>query len=320
MTIIAFLSAGLGLLLISWSAFSYEPEERRRNEVVEEWWIRFYDASARSVARHFEFVRRLSQTIAAWLNTIVGERLWSLRALAASCALSLSSAFIVQFALGLWSGREHVAVLLSKFLVPAFGLYWAAVTGRPVFRHVRTIVVVLVCASFAAAAVTAPVVTKYPAGQIGLAYVTALVLAVLADFAVILMARYVARYCMRADDVSWSLVAIFTMTTVGLGLCIMPFAVAYRSALPMWIRVAVFFAGVTNLYAAVVAASFVLLSVTLLLNRSLRAVISRPLYAIQRFRILQHPKLLFFAGVALVGVALPRFADFLVAAARLISP
>jgi len=80
--------------------------------------------------------------------------------------------------------------------------------------------------------------------------------------------------------------------------------------------VAAFFAGVTGLYATIVALSFLFLAITLLLHRTLWPILKRPLYALQRFHLLQQRKLMFFAGVTLIGVASPGIAAFFSAVAR----
>jgi len=232
MVVLAVVCAGLGALLISWSVFLYEGEERRIDEILAAWWISMEDASVRSVSWHLAFVRRLSETISKWLNAVFGARLWSVRAVAASCCLSLSSAFVAQFVLGTRHKPAPITMLCLKFGIPAYLTYYAAVTETRALRHLKTTILVIVLACFGAAAVT-PAIGIWRPSDIVAAYVLGLLLAILGDFAVVLTTRYLVRYCMNTTALRWSIVAAFIATAVGLCVSIVPFAVAYKARLPM---------------------------------------------------------------------------------------
>jgi hypothetical protein len=302
---IAFFSGCVGALLISWSVFLYEGEERRIGDALATWWIALDDASTMALSRHLMFVRLLSRTITVWLDNIFGVHIWSLRAISAACCLAFSSACILTLTYP-WRRHELQSLVLPSVLLAA-AFFYLAVTERLVFRLLRAYLVGGVILTLAIAIVT----DDNGSRRAAVSFATALVAAIACNFCAIGMTRRLARYSESASALPWSVVAILTATAIGLCLIAVPFAIAYRTYVAVWWRATSLFIGVTNLYAGVVALSFLLLSLTLFLHRIAWPIVNRPLYAIQRFRLFQQRKVLFFAGVTLVGAAFSQFGDLL---------
>jgi hypothetical protein len=64
--------------------------------------------------------------------------------------------------------------------------------------------------------------------------------------------------------------------------------------------------GLSNSLDALVSTAFLLVGIGMLLHRLIWPLIERPMYAMYRHHVLtEHKKTVFFAGVALLGVAIP---------------
>src|SRR6185369_4088100 len=194
----------LGCLLIAWSVFLYEGEERRVGDVLVAWWIKLDDVGQQSVSRNVAFVRQMSQTITAWLDTTFGQRLVSLRALSTSFCLSLSSMFMLLFAMNLHdqSARWREAVIAG--LGPAAVLFMFAVTERRLAQSMKMSLFVLFW--FLVALVIGDCTFRQQDAKALLATLGfALVFAVgtVADFAVITVTRRLAARGTAVRSLAW---------------------------------------------------------------------------------------------------------------------
>lgn len=304
-------SAALGILLVSWSVFLYEAEERVIDETLAAWWIEIDDLAQTAVKRNLATLRIAARAVSGWLSGVFGERLISVRAVSASLTLSVASLFLVAFVasfLEMLTERSNVATDLLGVLLAALlsaGLFYIAVApGRSTLRVAVATGIVLFLCFFG-------VLGRYLVGWSGFEISTipiAAMLAVLSDFVVVTLTRRVAARIATTGSVGFAVVATCLNGAAGALLIIGPLAVLSkaRSLSAFWFVFAVVMAGASNVFAAVIAFVLAIMFASLVLHRVFWPIIQRPLYALWRFKLLQNRKMLFYAGVALLTVPLPR--------------
>lgn len=318
-------SAVLGILLVSWSVFLYEAEERVIDETLATWWIEIDDLAQTAVKRNLATLRIAARAVSGWLSGVFGQRLVSVRAVSASLTLSLASLFLVVFVgslLETLNVRANVAVDLlgiSLFAVLSTTLFYIAVSpGRSNLRKAVATGIVLFLCLFAA---LGRYLVGWSALEIG-AIPLAMMLAVFSDFVVLTLTRKVAARIATTDNVGFAVVATCLNGAAGALLIIGPLAVLSkaRSASAFWFDFSVVIAGASNVFAAVIAFTLAFMFASLVLHRMLWPIIQRPLYALWRFKLLQNRQVLFYAGVALLTVPLPSIARAVKAARALLEP
>jgi hypothetical protein len=306
----------LGCLLISWSAFLYETEERQIGDALATWWVVLEDMSQSSVSRSVVFINRLSLTITSWLDSVFGENLLSSRAIAASICLS-TSAFLLLGAVALIAVHMYEWPAMSVVLLLAAIAFVAAVTAR--FRFLRYVVSSLTCVAIILM-IASPILQLDRGGvfNAGTQLGFALAAGILADIGVIVGTRYLARRGAVAQRSKWPVITAIACAALAFIVFAAPLMIARLPGVDKWWVGALAIFGLTNLYAAIIAASFVMLAISFVLHRLLWPIINRPLYAMHRFRIFEKRKLLFFAGVTLLAIATPRSVEVLDRIARIL--
>src|ERR1041385_2035142 len=302
-------SAALGMLLVSWSIFLYEGEERVIDETLAAWWIEVDDFAQTAVKRNLAMLRIAARAVGGWLDGVFGERLVSVRAVSASLTLSRASLFLVAFVtslLDLLKERSNVVtdligVLLVALLSAAL-FYIAVAPGRSTLRVALATGIVLFLCLFGA-------LGRYLVGWSGFevsAIPMAVTLAVLSDFIVVILTRHVAARIATTNSIGFAVVAMCFNGAAGTLLIIPTLAVLSRSisvsafsVSAFWFVFAVVLVGASNVFAAVIAFVLAIMFASLVLHRVFWPIIQRPLYALWRFKLLQNRKVLFYAGVAL---------------------
>jgi hypothetical protein len=306
-------SAAIGILLVSWSVFLYEAEERVIDETLA-WWIEIDDLAQTAVKRNLAMLRIAARAVSGWLSGVFGERLLSMRAVSASLTLSVASLFLVGFVISLLDllrersnvATDIVGVLLAALLSAAL-FYVAVAPGRSSLRvAVATGIVLFLCCF--------EVLGRFLVGWSGFemsAIPTTAMLAVFSDFVVVTLTRRVATRIATTDSIGFAVIATCLNGVAGALLIIAPLAVLIKSG-PVsapWFVFAVVMAGASNVFAAVIAFTLTVMFASLVLHRVFWPIIQRPLYALWRFKLLQNRKVLFYSGVVLLTVPLPRIAQ-----------
>jgi hypothetical protein len=152
-----------------------------------------------------------------------------------------------------------------------------------------------------------------------LALAIALPAGVAADFGVVTLTRYVAARGARTENRFWPLLVGVTSSLIAVIIFVGPLFFIRNKRLNADVVGVIVFFGLTNLYAAVIAASFVLVAASLLLQRMMWPIINRPLYAVHRFRLFQQRKVMFGAGSALIAFAWHQLSAWLGTAAQVLS-
>jgi hypothetical protein len=293
--------AGAGCVLIGWSIFLYESEEHQISDTLEEWWITLDDIAQHSVSRSVRIVNKISHTITMWLDFTFGRRLFSFRAVVVSWCFSLSAfqlmacAFIIRKAPIDWA--EAIPAAFG-----GIGCLFAAISERfPDLRYLVTVGAGIALLLLMLGVTFDRSVTN--AVDTGTSVAFGCAAGVLADFSVIVVSRYLARRGANARSVGWPILAAFAGGLLAAAIFVLPMLPIWM--LRAWWALALYIFALTNLYSAIVAASFTFMAITLILHRLLWPILNRPLYAIQRFRLFEQRKVLFGAGATLLGLASP---------------
>jgi hypothetical protein len=109
----------LGVLLI-YASLSYETEDGKIQNLLEEWWIRVSDYRNQLLSRHVAFIKMLASVTTNIFNKLFGVSLVSLQALGVSICYS----FICLGLLGLVLLKTEPGTKLT-----AGGLIWQIVEG-----------------------------------------------------------------------------------------------------------------------------------------------------------------------------------------------
>ena len=317
MILIQLFCFGCGILLISWSALLYEGEEARIDDILASWWVSLDDMARISIARNVRFVRRISSTVSAWLDGIFGAQLLSVNAVAVSVSLSFSSVMTLRFALDLFSQPLQFAVLEA---LAGAGLFYVAITSRlPILRQLLLLAVaitfIMVVANRISHLDMPPVAVEATTS-----FTLALALGALADFTVVLSTRLIAKAAAGANSM-WPVSAGLANTALALLIFVVPLLLS-RSLIARhrWWSAVLYATAFTNLYASLIGLSFLIVLCGLVLYRIAWPLLTRSIYSLHRFKLFQQRKVLFFAGVTLVAIAVPAAVVVASAIAKVLFP
>lgn len=306
----------VGCLLISWSAFLYETEERQVGEILLAWWVSLDDTACASLSRNVRFVRYVSTLVSNWLDSIFGRTLLSVRAVSSSLCLSVSSllllAVCINFKTESWTSLSIMFVLASIFL-------GVALTRQlPLLRFLAALTIISIIL------IGVVLIDSTDLPRFGyrtyLAWGIATTAGVVADFSVILITRYAASRGGRVNTVLWPVIISITNATLAIAIFVAPLLLVRGRNGHTQLRATILLFGLTNLYAAIIAASFIILPVSLLVQRLFWPLINRPVYAMHRFALFQQRKVLFGAGTILMAVGSHTLFDLLGSVGHLLIP
>ena len=315
--VVAFL---FGVLLIGWSVLLYESEERKIDETLAEWWIEIDDVARSSVSKNLALLRLVGGAVSSWLTAVFGSKMLSVEAVSASMALSLSS-LLLFFAVGgivLTTGDPILDTLPIALCVLALSIstfHLAVTPSRANLRRAVAVGVVLFLPifefiGFYYASDWLPLeVVAIPVGTL---------LGVASDFLIIVLIRIIARVIARAPSFFVAVAGAVLSTVLGLFLTLVPLLWLYRAGVDSWWRLAIALAAATNLYTSIMAVATAMVLATVILQRAVWPLVQRPLYAAWRFKLLQNRKFLFYAGSALLLVAMPGALYIVEAATKLL--
>lgn len=292
----------LGLALVGCSAFLYESEERRIEQALSEWWIGLDDLRAKTTSRILAFAKRISMSIVAWLDHLFGVRLLSVHAAAVSVWLSFASFFLFG-AVAFIVKPENNSVLIVSIAFTISGIcFFVATTNRRLvsrWRDVGALAITLLMAGWFLYAETVGMVAAMCVGVL---------FGILADLLVVMLTRWSAQVVIATGRALFTVGIVIVNALVAFLVLIAPIQYATAHYDSHFMRDTLYFWATSNLFAGIIASSFVLLPLTLLFQHLAWPFASRTLYALHRFRVLQNRKVLFFAGTALIAVGVPQLA------------
>lgn len=298
-----------GLMLAAIALFLTEDQEGKIQNRLEELWVRVDDLSTGAMRWEAALMQQASKMLTNALDGLFGQKLWSWRAVATSTGLSSTSICVGLFLTEIYVNHSHspyglvwVAVFCALSSVAPGKLRFLALLSAPLLA----IWVVLQTDS-----------QEYHYVKTTAVVGTTVVMAgsVLSDFFAIMIIRVLLK---RSSELrsTWKLVSVmllescigFALVAVFIIYLINPSAIArfmlacsehfrwdnddWQTTALSGLWVFVFDVSVSNLITALMCILVVLLLVAALIHRLMWPVLARPIYALQRFGVIRHPKLL----------------------------
>ncbi len=299
----------VGSILVGLAVLLREDEEGRIHNRLEELWIRIDDRATLGESRTIAFLQQMADTVERWFDRAFGKRLFSFRMVIISGCLSFSSAMLEAELLGLLGSTAPAFKQIASFLMMLF-----AVAGivPMLFREkwVLALSGAFLCTVFALAVLTA-FRTGSPE-RVALPTSIALLLAVMSDWAYIMAVRKFLR--VSAGNRKYTVAALLATAAV-IVYAFSPVVINWtaHSYSPsgvesQWARfllLCVAFALYSNFFGGIAALLVFVVIGSALLHRAFWPMLSRPVYALHRHRVVSNHKLLFAAGVMLLAYAVP---------------
>jgi hypothetical protein len=314
--------SGLATLYVAW--FVYEDEEKLLQSKVETWWLQFDDLRNNMVSRQAAFVVVVAQKAHDALDTVFGPSLMAKDAIASATCLALAG----YLAAILLDGLQHFSIVTNGAIatasVAAFACGIAPLASDRFRKFPRVLlwVVVVVCildfiGQFFALAISL-VTEEMPPGYPSLLSVAvgpfASSGAFAAGVALILLQVAAARRALNLTVVSkseWPVVRSMFLIGVAIAIVLAATWMSSDAFSPdsFTLQNLLFLAGTlilgTSIIAAVLYILFAGTAVIMLLHRMAWPLVSRLLYSLQRYKIVQSKKTLNAIGAVLLGVAIP---------------
>jgi hypothetical protein len=298
-----------GFLLFSWSFFLYKYEERRIQQTIVQWGRSVRGRRVVWTSRNTIGMRQVASSIGETLSGMFGQRMFSVRAFLVSTCLALSSFLLVSFAFSLYTWFRPVTEPISGFRT--FGFFvggtftlLGATARRKKYSEITR-------GAVAASGVTGlSLFFAITSGHVK-GFLAGLVVGIICVMVVVSMTRASAVWAVGTPHrVGVALLAIAN-AIIGVGLIIAPILQMNTGRMRGLAADILGFGSFTNFFTGVIAASFAILPLILLLQIIMWPVIHRPLYALARFKVFQNHTLLFSASCILLAFGLPQLASWL---------
>jgi hypothetical protein len=332
----------LGAILIYSALFLYKQEEGELENRIEQWWQKIRDLHAHAVSRETAFLKVVADITSKGFTKLFGERLFGPKAIAASMCYSQAAFLLLASILStyaasgrLYTSREESiagwaeAVRLGwtlgilSFIFLFLGSLGPFVDRQSQRRFWLSSVIVFTASWPLALAVM--FFTSYTYGVFAFAYgleVLGILTAIMCDFLFIALTRGMLARAAQSNSFTTIVALAIGNACLAALLFLVPFVGAlmyhnpvstngYPPVMPETKVVAaarflVFSIAASKFFDALVSLSWLLIAALMLLHRLFWPLIERPVYALSRHRVFsEQKKLVFFSGVALLGLAIP---------------
>ncbi len=317
----------LGAILIYSALFLYKEEEGGLENRIEQWWQKIRDLHAHAISRETAFLKVVSRITSKGFDKLFGQRLFGPKAVAASMCYSQAAIFLVITIMYLSAGKYSPQKEIPR--TAGLCLFFLFIGSLSPFIHRQSqkllwLSTVLI-ATFVWPFLFRGVVGAFLLGrwtQISTLTAVILIFAVACDFLFICLTRVMLARAAQSN----SFIKIATLAIGNACLAVVLFIVPHVGA--SWFDEIRYHsshssslngdflgeaAGVLSLVSlsnsldALVSLSWFFIAIMMLLHRFVWPLIERPVYALFRHRVFsEQKKLVFFSGVALVGLAIPR--------------
>lgn len=299
----------LGYLLMYCAVFLYEDQEGQVQNRIVQWWIKVDDARIVAHSRAAAFLQRVARVTVRGFDRVLGERLLSLRFAGVSLCFSIASGFLI---VTFGSIRAHQSArgpfLLFVFfcafaLVPSldFGRWVLRLWGLVLLMLLRPIGYLLFILYSVRGAMLAGRALAYLALAFGVSLVC--------DVCYVGLTRWMLRKISAKARV-YEVVLLVAINLLLLSVVLVA---------PIWLgirlfhywqqgAIVIFLSFILNAIDILAGSAAFALGLTLLVHRLLWHLLEKPLYALQRYRVISNKKLLWGVGLALAF--LPTHATF----------
>jgi hypothetical protein len=292
-------TAGIcGFVLVWIALFLTETEEGKLQNRLVELWVRVDDLSKTAMTKEAALIQQAFGMLSHALDKLLGTKLWSWRVIATSAGFSVASACLF----ALWQMHVNDSFTMKDGALVVFTLAIALFfsTAPGILRYGTFLVVVcLAVASFHY------LEDRDAAVEIDLGVFVG---GLLCDLLLLTFIRWLLG---RGSELTRTTKLVFLVVLdlcIGIAL-VCPLFLIDLSDLDEGIvdggLAVLVFIGASNLFTAFVCFLLVLLLAAALLNRFVWPVVSRPIYAAQRYGLVNHPKLLGALGASCLQFAWP---------------
>jgi hypothetical protein len=300
------LIACLGFLLIYIALFLHEDEEGKLQNRLEELWVRIDDLQEKALSKQTVFLQELLRLLNRAFDTLLGEKLFSLRSITVSFCYSWASAmFLENCSIRLRTGARGVSIIadvldwLWPVLLFALGTVAGALKGKLYTDFMMGLWGFI--AGWFCWALWPQSHRTYLLGNA--IFFGALLLGLICDIAFVALSRRVFRVVARLNKGTTIILVLLANVLVAI-LYAAPFYYWWfiYTIVPPGFLVTV---SSTNLIAVCCALSIILVMLIALIHRLLWPVVSRPVYAMGRGQLVRQPKLLLSVAIVLLTWAIP---------------
>ena len=318
-------AAILGMLVVCLASLTYEDEEGRFQNKLEDWWITLDERRAASLSWAASFIQAVARLTGSCLDRLFSKRLFSLRAVAVSIILSVASFYLtisIIIATHIVSlAKVHnppsaISALVSFLQFSAFAMipalsespllpwkswlpkllrfYWWALFAWVALQNSAFLLHLFVSAS------NGPKVGARVTSFLLLVFGISL----LFDISYIAFTRWILRRVSNTDRLTRIMLAIIFQVTSLAIILVCPFylgvkLVPYSQVLAIAMIVSYAF----NSIDVIAALAALMIAMLMLMHRLIWPLIQRPIYAIQRMTLINRKGWLWSAGVALLTFA-----------------
>ena len=313
-------------VLLFYASLSYETEEGKIQNLLEEWWIKVDDYKRQALSKHIAFLKTLAAVSTRILDQLFGPSLISLQAIGVSLCLCSVCIGVMALILGGIMPHKDLSISSSLWIIFSSGLYGIipAFVQRLARRWLRvgsiylwfTVLIIsqLRGLGFLFLVLLVGLGHSDPDVQLGAAIVLAFFAILFSSvalfvFLVALMRRTVramsnSNSAMRIVGISvFNVVPPFVLVGMIIGAIEMPYF--GRTGIVIMVFVILFgaFGLVINFPFLLSAVMFIVIALTMFVHRLFWPAISRPLYKLQALGVAKRPTLFRAIGVALMSAA-----------------
>jgi hypothetical protein len=320
----------IGIVLI-YLSFSYESEDGKIQNLLEEWWIRVNDYRHQLLSRHVAFIKMLASVTSNIFDKLFGVLLVSLQALGVSICYSFICLGVM--ALVVRQVREDAKITVGgSIALIAEGVIWGILPALISPLKIKKFGVTPIRLWFVAFLIAQlwglrdilgsafmVAVTMEGDARLGASIILAFFFLFLCGFLLFAVFLAIMRQTLRTIANSTSpmrIVGLSLLNAVPVLFLVTLFLIGmkvsdYLGKTGIWLAVALIFASVLgmgiNFAFLLSGAFFVILSATMLFHRLFWPVIERPLYKLQALGISKRPRVFIAIGIILVGVGFGKF-------------
>lgn len=293
------LSFIVGVLLIAFAAFSYEDEEQRVSNWLEEAWTFLADGAGEFGDRAVLFLKTLITGTITLLNRFYGKRTISLRSYLSSVCLCIAFGIIICLYLGMeisyWTALPLAAAL---FLTPL-------IRNRAFYLLASLMFVAAIYSTYRFFDGEESINGVISGKDEVLTLSSALLVASIFDFLSVAVTRWALSRSMSASSLLGIVLYLLTVIINAVALLALPALFIFLrpfsgGEILTWIYI------LSGMSVLVALSFFIILAVSICL-RLIAALLPRTLYMVIKFKLFENRKSTIGTGVFLIGIQFPQF-------------
>jgi hypothetical protein len=297
------LIGALGVLAFYAAFFMYEDEEGRWQNRIEQLWISISDRALLVGSKSAAFFNKVADIVTVGFNRMFGVHLMSLRMIGASTAYSLAFFLLLYYVLESSSAQVIIneVAFNTRHIVLVFAVIFALAAILPAVFASRWFVAIsffplaIIALYFWVDISTQIAANKVPEGPIILAM--SMPIGVASDILLLAVVRSLVRYISINAAISRILLATVSQIMVGLVLILGPilfliFLQVIGSNPGKMLSRGIEFVSVFNIFSAILAFSFSLTLIAVLLHRLTWPSLGRLIYPFARYEFVRNRKFL----------------------------